>query len=74
MERKQSIPGQVNNITAGIKWSNKNKNKKKTWHEAFRDTQISPILLYVRLKSWVTFVRRCFRDVNLMTNVGARKP
>ena len=25
----------------------------------------TPILLYVRMKSWVTFVRRCFRDVNL---------
>ena len=33
----------------------------------------TPILLYVRLKSWVTFVRRCFRDVNLMTKMGARK-
>ena len=27
----------------------------------------TPILQYVRLKFWVTFVRRCFRDVNLMT-------
>ena len=33
----------------------------------------TPILLYVRLKYWVTFVRRCFRDVNLMTRMGARK-
>ena len=33
----------------------------------------TPILLYVRLKYWVTFVRKCFRDVNLMTRMGASK-
>ena len=33
----------------------------------------TPILLYVRLKSWVTFVRKGFRDVNLMTRMDARK-
>ena len=26
------------------------------------DPRFHPILLYVRWKSWVTFVRRCFRD------------
>ena len=28
------------------------------------DPRFPPFLLYVRWKSWVTFVRRCFRDAN----------
>ena len=41
----------------------------------FNDFDTNPhfIIIYVRLKSWATFVRRCFRDVNLMTRMGARK-
>ena len=31
------------------------------------DPRFPPFLLYVRWKSGVTFVRRCFRDVNLCT-------
>ena len=34
------------------------------------DPRFSPFLLYVRCKSGVTFVRRCFRDVSHLSLEG----
>ena len=46
---------------------NKKKKKKKkkscVYHLQYQP-QVSPFLLYIRCKSGVAFVRRCFRDVS----------
>ena len=45
-----------------ILWRNTENYPVLHMYHFYSDPRFPPFLLYVRWKSWVTFVRRCFRD------------